>query len=109
MSAGWDGTERRSPERLWRDQINARLAQGDAVMRQLEGGLAENTAATARVEAKADQVAADTSELVQTFRNLKGAFSVLEMLGKAAKPLTAIAGLLGAVALAWSNIRGGMK
>ena len=106
----WDGIEeRRSPERRRWDEINARLEDGDAVMRKLQDDLANNTLATKRVEEKTDQMAADTSELVMIFRNMKGAFWVLEMLGKVAKPLTALVGLLAAGALAWSNIKGGMK
>ena len=105
----WDGIERRRLElRRW-GEINARLEDGDAVMRKLQDDLANNTLATKRVEEKTDQMAADTSELVMIFRNMKGAFWVLEVFGKVAKPLTALVGLLAAGALAWSNIKGGMK
>lgn len=102
----WDGIERRSPERLWRDQINARLAHGDAVMRKLQDDLANNTQATARVEAKTEQVAADTSELVELMHSVKGAFVVLNGLGKLAKPITAILALGTSLIVMWQNIRG---
>lgn len=80
--------------------IHARLDAGDARMTRIEKSLAANTAATARVEA-------NTAELLDWFASGKGAFKVLEGLGKLAKPLAAIVGLCVAVATAWTIYRGG--
>lgn len=52
--------------------------------------LADNTAATKRIET-------NTSELVEAFANLKGAFKVLNWIGKFARPLGYIAGAVAAV------------
>lgn len=80
--------------------IHARLDEGDARMERIEKSLAANTAATARVEG-------NTAELLGWFENGKGAFKVLEGLGKLAKPLAAIVGLFVAIATAWTIYRGG--
>lgn len=66
----------------------------------LERGLATNTAATARVEA-------NTQEIVDLFHSWKGAMRVLEVIGKAAKPLAAIASLSAALGAWWFNFKGG--
>jgi hypothetical protein len=66
----------------------------------LERGLATNSAATARVEA-------NTEEIVELFKSWKGAMKVLEIIGKAAKPLAAIASLSAALGAWWFNFRAG--
>lgn len=65
---------------------------------KVEKGLAENTATTKRIES-------DTTEMVELFRSWKGAMAVLEVIGKAAKPLAAIATLAAAVGTWWFNWR----
>ena len=80
--------------------IHARLDAGDARMARIEKSLAANTAATARVEG-------NTAELLEWFASGKGAFKVLEGLGKLAKPLAAIVGLCVAIATAWTIFRTG--
>lgn len=65
----------------------------------LERGLAENTAATKRIES-------DTSEMVEMFRLSKSGFKVLGYIGSAIKWT---AGIAAAVATAWVAIRGGFK
>lgn len=64
----------------------------------LERGLATNTAATARVEA-------NTEEIVELFKSWKGAMRVLEVVGKAAKPLAAVASLGAAIGAWWINFK----
>jgi hypothetical protein len=63
--------------------------------------LAENTAATARIEG-------NTSELVEVFSNLKGAFRVLNWIGRLAKPVGAIIGLGVAMWGAWQAHKTGV-
>lgn len=62
--------------------------------------LADNTAATKRIES-------NTAELVEAFSNVKGAFKVLNWIGKFARPLGYIAGLLAAVASLWTAYKTG--
>lgn len=62
------------------DSINARLDDGDQRMARIESQVAENTAITRRVDK-------NTAALVDFFDSLQGAFKVLELLGKLAKPL----------------------
>lgn len=69
---------------------------------KVEEGLAENTASTRRVEN-------NTAELVDMFNSFKGAFKVLEMLGKAAKPMAAIASFCIAIGAMWGSFRGWFK
>ena len=75
-------------------------------MQKLQTDLAHNTQATARVEAKTDQVAADTSELVELMHSVKGAFVVLNGLGRLAKPITALLALGTSLVVLWDSIKG---
>jgi hypothetical protein len=56
--------------------------------------LAANTEATNRVET-------NTAELMGWLRALEGAFKVLNMVGRVAKPLSYIVGFIGAAVSAW--------
>lgn len=80
--------------------IHARLDEGDARMSRIEANLKANTESTQRVESS-------IGELVEWFANGKGAFKVLEALGKLAKPLAAIVGLGVAIAAAYTAWRSG--
>jgi hypothetical protein len=62
--------------------------------------LADNTAATKRIEA-------NTSDLVEAFANLKGAFKVLNWIGKFARPLGYIAGAIAAVVSLYTAFKAG--
>ena len=64
----------------------------------LAGELARNTGVT-------KQVQANTADLVDLFDNARGAFKVLEGLGKAAKPLMYIAGFVGSALTAWAAFK----
>ncbi|BEP44022.1 hypothetical protein [Variovorax sp. V15] len=80
--------------------IHARLDEGDARMSRIEANLKANTESTQRVESS-------VGELIEWFSNGKGAFKVLEALGKLAKPLAAIVGLGVAIAAAYTAWRTG--
>lgn len=80
--------------------VNKRLDDGDARMERIEIGLAANTEATARIES-------NTSDLVEAFANLKGAFKVLNWIGKFARPLGYIAGLVAAVVSLYTAFKAG--
>ena len=84
----------------------------------LAESLAANTAATTRIEiaveanrvtAAAAVLAVTTSnaEMLGFFNNMKGAFKVFDMVGKLAKPLGYIVGLMAAIAGLWYTVRHG--
>lgn len=50
----------------------------------------------AEVEAKVDKLSKDTEDVVSAFTAASGAFTVLEWVAKAAKPILWIAGLISA-------------
>lgn len=83
----------------WRAKVDRRLDDGAETMRGLREDLAENTAATRKVQA-------DTSELVELLKSFKGAFTVLEKLGKLARPLGYIAMAASALVGFWAALKG---
>lgn len=80
--------------------IQERLDAGDARMTRIEQSLADNTQVVR-------STAENTSELVELLQALKGAFKVLEFIGKLAKPLAAILSVGVAVAGIWAAIKSG--
>ena len=56
-----------------------------------------------KVEAKVDKLQADTASVVSAFNAAQGAFTVLEWLAKAAKPLLWITGTIAAFMALWSS------
>jgi hypothetical protein len=82
------------------EAVNKRLDDGDARMGRIEEGLADNTAATNRIEA-------NTSDLIEAFANLKGAFKVLNWIGKFARPVGYIAAAVAAVISLWTAFKAG--
>lgn len=66
---------------------------------ELERKVDESTAALKRVECS-------TNDLVEFFSAAQGAFKVLNWIGKLARPLGYIAMAVGAVAAAWTAIKG---
>lgn len=69
-------------------------------MARMELNLRENTTSTKNVET-------NTSDLVEAFSNLKGAFKVLNWIGKMAKPLGYIVAFLAAVASLYTALKSG--
>jgi hypothetical protein len=57
------------------------------------------------VEAKVDRIDKATSDVVSAFNAAQGAFTVLEWLGKLAKPILWIGGLVTAAGIIWQNIK----
>ena len=76
----YTGPERRSSMRLWQEKVDRRLKAGDARMQALAAALDANTTATAEIKT-------DTGELVDLLHSVKGAFRVLDMLARLARPL----------------------
>lgn len=99
----YTGPERRTRprEREWREGVDRRFADGAQTMRELRTELSENTAAT-------KQMQTDVGELVSLMHSFQGAMRVLEMLGRAAKPLGYIVMLGTALAGLWTALKGGV-
>lgn len=57
------------------------------------------------VEAKVDRIEQNTEGVVKAFEAAQGAFAVLEWLGKLAKPILWIAGLVTAAGVIWQNVK----
>lgn len=55
------------------------------------------------VESKVDEIDNNTKGLVQAFNAAHGAFTVLEFLGKLAKPILWVTGLIGLISIAWQG------
>ena len=61
------------------------------------------------VEEKVDRIDSNTQGVVKAFEAAAGAFLVLEMLGKIAKPVLFIGGLFGIAAVQWQTIKDHLK
>ena len=57
------------------------------------------------VESKVDKIDKSTTNVVAAFVAAQGAFTVLEWLGKIAKPLLWVGGVITAVGILWQNFR----
>ena len=98
----YTGPERRQEYLQWRNEVDRRLDKGAETMRELRDDIAANTKVT-------ESVQTDTSELVALLHSFKGAFKVLEILGKLAKPLGYIVALVGGVLGLVAIVKGGGK
>jgi hypothetical protein len=58
------------------------------------------------VESKVDLLQKDTSNVVQAFNAAQGAFTVLEWIAKAAKPIIWIVGSIVALTTIWTQHKG---
>lgn len=54
------------------------------------------------------QIKTDTADMLEVFESWKGAMRVMEMIGKLAKPIGYIVGLLASVAALWAGIKSGV-
>ncbi|MBB6578480.1 hypothetical protein HNP33_002562 [Comamonas odontotermitis] len=81
-------------------EIVKRLDAGDSRMGRLEEGLDKNTKAT-------ESMARDVAMLVEFLNAMRGAFKVLNWLGRLAKPLGYIVVLATALLSFWAAIKGG--
>jgi hypothetical protein len=57
------------------------------------------------VERKVDCIDTNTKDMVKAFNAAQGAFTVLEWLAKAAKPILWIGGLFIALGAAWEHVK----
>ena len=89
---------------LQHEAINVRFEKGVKRMETIE---AEARAVREELH-RLTQLRDEIAELVEFFRDMKGAFKVLRWIGKLAAPMTAIIGLGVALATAWAAARGGL-
>lgn len=97
---GYKGPDRRQGYSEWRRAVHKRLEDGSKKMDLLRADLDANTAAT-------NSIKADTGEMLEIFRALKGALSVLNWIGRLAKPIGAIAMAGAAVVGLVTALKGG--
>lgn len=88
--------------------IAARFDEGSERMGRIEGDVAAVRAELQDNTRTTNQLAASTADLVEFFEAMRGAFKVLNWIGKLAKPLGAIAAL-GAAVLAAIGAAKGMR
>ena len=81
-------------------EIMERLDAGDTRMGRREEGLEQNTRAT-------ESMARDVATLVDFLTAMRGAFKVLNWVGKIAKPMGYIVVLATAVISFWAALKGG--
>ncbi len=91
-----------------RDTIDRRLDKGAQRMGRIESDVAAVRAELQDNTRTTNQLAASTADLVEFFEAMRGAFKVLNWIGKLAKPLGAIAAL-GAAVLAAVGAAKGMR
>lgn len=82
-------------------EVHERLDRGKKRLDRLEDALTENTKLT-------QQVVTQTAELIAFFNAMRGAFKVLNWLGKLAKPMAAIVALCAALMGLWASVKGGL-
>lgn len=88
------------PERRTRHRERYLFAEGSETMKALRAELEENTATTRRVDA-------NTAELVELFNSFKGAFTVFDLIGRAARPVGYIAAACAALWGLFVAVKGG--
>lgn len=89
-------TGRRSEDVDLRAYVDARFDSGVKRMERIEAELAANTRTTADIKA-------DTGELVDLMHSAKGAWKMLDLLGRIAKPVGA---LIAAGVGLWASLKG---
>lgn len=87
-------------------QINARFDKGSQRMADIERDLSTANAELAATRKELHELRNQLGDLLEFFEAMRGAFKVLNWLGKLAKPTAAIVGLGAACITAWTAWRG---
>lgn len=87
-------------------QINGRFDQGSVRMSGIEREQAATVQELAATRQELHQLKQQLADLLEFFTAMKGAFKVLNWLGKLAKPTAAIMALGVALAGAWNAAKG---
>lgn len=83
-------------------ELRDRVGNLEQRFEKMSAELTENTQATRRIET-------NTSDLVEGFDSLKGAFKVFGWIGKAAKPVGYIAAAIAACISLWTAFKAGVN
>ena len=75
-------------------------------MTDMETRQREHLALSQSVQTLAQTTADNTREVVELMEAFKGAFVVMNFIGKAAKPVLWLTGAIAGLALAWAEFRG---
>lgn len=102
-----ENIEKRLEEDTWRTLVDQRLNAGALATQTLQTGLDANTAATEKIQQTVSEVQANTSELVYLLNSFKGAFYVLDKLGKLAKPIGYIVAVVTGIIALISAVKSG--
>ena len=89
-----------------RQQINERFDKGSERMAAIERDLKAATQGLHEVRQELQERNQQMADLLEFFTAMKGAFKVLNWVGKVAKPLAAIVMLGGACVGFWTAIKG---
>ncbi|MBS3018528.1 hypothetical protein DJFAAGMI_01260 [Comamonas sp. PE63] len=92
---------------LTRAQINERFDKGSERMAVIERDLKALAQGLREERRELQELKHQLADLLEFFTAMKGAFKVLNWVGKVAKPLAAIVMLGGACMAFWTNLRGG--
>lgn len=87
-------------DREWKKSLGDRLTRQDELLEALTERMEEQ-------ETILGATRSDIQEVVEFFRNAKGAFNVFNMLGKLAKPIGTILGVVVAMLSIWTFWRNG--
>ena len=90
-----------------RQQINERFDKGSERMAAIERDLKAVAQGLQEERQELQELKQQLAEMLEFFTAMKGAFKVLNWLGKVAKPLAAIVMLGGACVGFWTAIKGG--
>ena len=98
------------------DYVAKELRAGDKRMDEIVNTVAqiqaEQTSAKVLLAANTEtiaQIKTDTAEMLGVFESWKGAMKVMEMIGKLAKPLGYIVGLVASIAAFWAAMKSGIN
>lgn len=93
------GEMREADKRM--DKLVEDMAELKAAQSKTSAMLAENVQAVASIKA-------DTADMLATFESWRGAMRTLEMIGKLAKPVSYIVGLLASIAAFYTAMKSGI-
>ncbi len=89
-------------------QINQRFDDGSARMAEIERGQGSIARELEQTRKELHELRQQLADLLELFIAMKGAFKVLNWLGKLARPMAAIVALGVSLAAAWNLARGGI-
>lgn len=89
-------------------QVNERFDKGSERMAAIEGELDKALQQLGKTRQELGELKQQLADLLEFFAAMKGAFKVLNWMGKLARPTAAIVALGVSLAAAWNLARGGI-